>query len=543
MSNSTSFQIRSQELNTPIPNATAEIHSVSGESNFINANENGYIQFDPSITIALLIRCDGYTSRKVTNFSSKRIRLLPNSAIGYQDRISYRSGDKVEVYIHSPSSFRLTLVRHGFKKEKILKFEQQGPILQEADDSFDVVESGLNWKKSFTYEIPKDLASGLYSLCIEPTNPELNDHSIPMTIAEPIENKAVRSKLLVLASNTTWQSYNIWGGRSRYRNNQGDNPVNFIVSHSPFVKMVQIVGKFIPLYLKRFIVNLRRLKENDDPWKFKKLSIRRPFTNCGLEEKTPCRPFMNHLASGEWRVIAWLEREKIPFEYASCTDLERDSKLLENYKAVILSTHCEYWSKNMYDSLDKANQKGLWILNMSGNSIYREIEFFDDDSTRCVSLSFQRSHTDETELIGVRFDNLDYATAAPYRATSLQHWAFERCMLDVKNPIFGTHSLNQNVQLDHRRKYDPGRVGRSSGLIGSGASGWECDKRTSNSKKDFHLLAKGTNPKGGAEMVIREANSKRGAAFSASSVTFGGSLLIDYNCSQIVKNVILKSLR
>ena len=41
-------------------------------------------------------------------------------------------------------------------------------------------------------------------------------------------------------------------------------------------------------------------------------------------------------------------------------------------------------------------------------------------------------------------------------------------------------------------------------------------------------------------MVVRDPDGKHGLIFSASSITFGGTLLIDKNCSQIIKNVLNK---
>lgn len=56
------------------------------------------------------------------------------------------------------------------------------------------------------------------------------------------------------------------------------------------------------------------------------------------------------------------------------------------------------------------------------------------------------------------------------------------------------------------------------------------------------MIVKGLNPFGGAGMVIREASETRGGLFSASSITFSGSLLIDEVASRLVRNVIDRAL-
>ncbi len=98
-----------------------------------------------------------------------------------------------------------------------------------------------------------------------------------------------------------------------------------------------------------------------------------------------CRPFINHLGGAEWRVLAWLERENINYDVISGAELHNNPSLLKNYQALLLSTHSEYWTRKMYQGLKFYHeQKGLWVINISGNSIYREIEFYQDGSTKYV---------------------------------------------------------------------------------------------------------------------------------------------------------------
>jgi hypothetical protein len=49
------------------------------------------------------------------------------------------------------------------------------------------------------------------------------------------------------------------------------------------------------------------------------------------------------------------------------------------------------------------------------------------------------------------------------------------------------------------------------------------------------------NSRGGADMVVREPEGSRGGVFSASSITFTGSLLVDYVCSEITRTVLKKT--
>jgi len=108
-------------------------------------------------------------------------------------------------------------------------------------------------------------------------------------------------------------------------------------------------------------------------------------------------------------------------------------------------------------------------------------------------------------------------TAAPYRVIDANHWVFAGTGLHEGN-LFGEKSLHERI---------PG-----------GASGHETDKISRSSPAGTRMLAKGTNPNdGGAEMSIVE-QAGRGSVFSAGSITWVSSTLVDDAVSQITRNVL-----
>lgn len=486
----------------------------------------------------VIFKANGFMAKEFKGRVPRLVRLLNNCLIGYQEKLWFLPGEQVSVFAHSPASFSARLVRHGLTKEVIEELGQYDSQHQQVPDG-KFVETGLEWNKSFEYSIPYSATPGLYSILLESNGCE--PFAIPFIVSTPKGDYGKRSKCLVLASTNTWQSYNLWGGRSRYRNLEDGSVLDFRTQaqinrvNNPLLNKIK---SCFPSAIKNLIKRVMGTSSPSTTWMHNKMTIRRPFTNCQLEGNTPFEPFTNHLGGGEWRVLAWLEREGIEFDIVSGAELHNSPELLQHYHAVVLSTHCEYWSKKMYDALKNFHQdNGLWIVNLSGNSIYREIDFFDDGSTRCVSLLFARSCADETQLIGVRFTGNDYATCAPYKVVDSDHWVFQGASINLLAPFFGGLSLNQNTKKRYSR-YDPGRPGLPSGFRGMGASGWETDKLSKSTPGDFTLVAKGMNKDGGADMVVREPSGIRGGVFSASSVAFGGSLLIDDVCSTIVKNVL-----
>jgi N,N-dimethylformamidase len=120
-------------------------------------------------------------------------------------------------------------------------------------------------------------------------------------------------------------------------------------------------------------------------------------------------------------------------------------------------------------------------------------------------------------LLGVVYSETGIMTAAPYQVVDADHWVYDGTGLK-NGDIFGRDCQHERV---------PG-----------GASGHETDKRSPSSPKNTRLLAKGLNPdEGGAEMVIHEPGNGA-AVFSAGSICWPSSLLVDAAVSQITANVL-----
>lgn len=478
---------------------------------------------------------EGYISKSfnVDNVP-KVIRLLKDKLIGYQLGVTYYPGDTVRCHIHCSQMFTATLCRHGVNKEIVQQTNNLPPCIQcVPNDNF--VSEGLCWENNYTYTIPKEIKPGLFSLLLTSDNQE--PFAIPLVVCTKAD-KTSKNKLLVLVSTNNWLAYNFWGGRSRYRNNESGESRQFTGMKTFRTKVNRGLSRILSENQILFLQHLVGRGPKNEKWKFERLSIHRPITNCLLEGVDPREPFTNHLASGEWRLFAWLESQGHEYDVITGEALHNNREFLKDCSALIFSTHCEYWSREMFYAVKKYHEEnGLWIINVSGNTMYREVEIYKDGSLRCTSLRFTHSCEDETKLIGVRFSYHDYATAAPYKVTKPNHWIFDGIDGIGLTSVFGEASLNQNTK-NRLDRYDSGRPGEEYGLMGQGASGWETDKLSKTAPKDFTIVAKGLNKGGGADMVIREPSGTRGGVFSASSITFTGSLLIDKSASSIINNVI-----
>lgn len=63
-----------------------------------------------------------------------------------------------------------------------------------------------------------------------------------------------------------------------------------------------------------------------------------------LEGRSEC-----HVAPAEWRLLGWLERERIEYDTYAETQLHFGDLVLDDYKILIISAHPEYAPPN--DSL------------------------------------------------------------------------------------------------------------------------------------------------------------------------------------------------
>jgi N,N-dimethylformamidase len=459
------------------------------------------------------------------------IRLLEDQIAGYLDQLWSHPGDKMAVRVHAPRRYHATVFRHGLAKEVVAALGAFEPMAQQVPDTV-FNEQGPDWQAAFDLPTPEE--PGLYSILLED---ERDRTALPFIVSAT----ATRHELLVLPCVGTWQCYNLWGGRSRYRSNEDSAGGVSLKSGRVSIRhrFEEFAARILPSWIKVILKRLLGRQTLSDDWKYKRLTVRRPMSCSGLCDDNVMAPFTNHLAASDWRLLAWLEREGIGYDVAADIELDRAPELLDGRRAVILSSHSEYWSPAMYNAVHRFHTERLgWLVNLSGNTMFGCIEVFDDGSQRYIG-PLRETVADESLLTGGRVTNEDYATCAPYRVMADGHWALDG--VPAEEGMIGCLGLNRETPRTDQL-YDPARPAVASGLSGQGASGWETDKRTAATPSDMTMLAKGVNPKGGAEMMVREPEGSRGGMFSAGSITFVGSLLVDPGTSKLTRNVIERAL-
>jgi hypothetical protein len=254
-----------------------------------------------------------------------------------------------------------------------------------------------------------------------------------------------------------------------------------------------------------------------------------------IEGRSTC-----HVAPAEWRLFGWLERERFPYDLYAETQLHAGVLNLDQYKLLIISTHPEYWSHEMYYKVkDWVFKRGGKLMYLGGNGLNCDVKFLDNYTVVYRNGAhggapieelgkigkesrFDVYFESEANLLGVRCTETGIMTGAPYRVVDDSHWIFAGTGLK-KGDLFGEKCLHMRC---------PG-----------GASGHETDKMSPSSPPNTKLLAKGLNrDEGGAEIVYHET-AGGGAVYSVGSISYPASLPVDANISKITRNVVERFLR
>ncbi len=454
-----------------------------------------------------------------------RLRLLSDRLLGYVWPKWVKAGEPGEFRVHSTEPYLLGLYRLGLVQElerPLGWHDEHGPraTAQLLPDG-DFTQTGVGWNwQGYANPIPRQKVqaparSGLYYFQAE--TPSGRRFGFPWIVAPD----RPRAALAVLASNITWNAYNNFGGRSNYINPEG-------LPERPTLNARQDLSRYS---LPDGVV----YRGNPYP----PLSFDRPEPCNDLDrDERPLDPIKGrsacHLAPAEWRLLAWLEREGLDYDYHAETQLHAGELDLDAYRALVISTHPEYWTSAMYRAVkDWVVERGGRLIYLGGNGLNCEVELTEDNAAvyqngdarrlaeRGLESRFHARVESEANLLGVVFTEAGAMTGAPYRVIEPGHWALAGTGLS-KGDLLGKASLHERC---------PG-----------GASAHETDKISPHSPPGTRLLARGTNPDdGGADLSYYETPSQ-GAVFSAGSIAWPSSILVDKHVSRITANVIRRFL-
>ena len=457
-----------------------------------------------------------------------QFRLLADGLLGYAWPKWVRAGEPAEFRVHSIEAYKIDLWRYGWQKEHVAKigwFDEHGPLatMQITPDG-DYSQTGVEWNKhgygsrQHAQYVTAGARSGLYYFHARTESGRF--FSFPWIVAP----QQPRAKIAVLTSNITWNAYNSFGGRSNYIHADHLPPTPTVNArlelaryNDPEFGTWNATG-YAPLSFDR-PEPINHVPED--------VQITDP-----IEGRAAC-----HVAPAEWRLLGWMEREGLEYDLYAETQLHAGQLDLDAYRVLVISTHPEYWSSEMYRAVKSwVFERGGRLVYLGGNGLNCEVTFPDsatmiahngDNRALQSELAryesrFGKRQESEANLLGVVYTEAGVMTAAPYRVLAADHWALAGT--DLKNgDLFGQHSLHERI---------PG-----------GASGHETDKISPSSPSNVRRIAKGTNPdEGGADVVYFET-PRGGGVFSVGSICWPASLLVDEAVSRITANVLRRFSR
>ena len=411
---------------------------------------------------------------------------------GYYWPLSAAPGETLTFAVSSTATYQVTFMRYHRQADSnvgtpLATMTGLPAGVQTPPDS---AWKGCSWTPSFTFVIPADWTSGIYGA--ELSSPGSSTFRMSFVVKP---GPSLHGDFAVLANTNTWSAYNDWGGRSKYTST--------------------------PAHVLGF------LRPN-------------PYIHANGSGT-------NAMARAELWVLDWLAASGYHVDVYSDLDFHRGIPGLALYHGLILSTHPEYWSREMFDRLESYLDHGGSLLYIGGNGLYERVEFSPDAHTLTMFPEYfdgtrearRRSYyrnlnppRPERAVLGVAYRSDGYETWAPMQVLQAGHRFFQ-----------GTGVSN-------------GQSIGASGLNGGGASGYEMDTSIPGLAPDgvivsasgsddrgsppanLELLARGTNAGGyGADMTYY-AHPGGGGVFSGGALSFGGSLVIDPVLQQVVRNVL-----
>jgi hypothetical protein len=437
-----------------------------------------------------------------------RHRFLPHLCF-YSDAFSYAPGDSLRLYASAGSRCRAVASLRPlsgpdtaalFRSEVTLSFQ---PLPDSAS------QRGCGWQQSLAWRIPDEAPPGWYLAELRTPRRAWRQSIFIRPAAQ------AQRKVALILSTLTWNAYNPWGGQSLYTRNRAHR------------------------------VSFLRPQPLADPW---------------ISNSLENRQLYYQAANKDLYLARLLDSAGIAFDVYGEEDLQLRPGLLGGYKALLFSTHSEYWTPEMLAHLNRCLEGGSSALVLAGNVCAWVTQY--DSARREISVYKEnRNLWEEADSAGLRpwgteYDYLAFHTYAPYRVLSDSAWVFEGTGLK-QGDLFGLRSDTYDYTFMYGSPWEALRGLLNRGRMGA-ASGLEIDKTYAHTPANWITLASGINPPvegtgqvypdlglqwdqlGGADMGYY-VHPGGGMVFHASSMSFTGAIPHDPAIRRIILNAVWKA--
>jgi methionine-rich copper-binding protein CopC len=249
---------------------------------------------------------------------------------GFATDISVDQGQPIQFKITDTNlaPYRIDVYRMGYyggmgaRKVHTIPSSQTLRVIQPApirDSVTGLIDAG-NWSVAASWNVPSDATSGIYFARL--VREDIADSASYIIFI--VRDDDGQSDMLFQTSDSTWQAYNIWGGKSLYVG-------------SPRARMV---------------------------------SYNRPFTT-----RTDTFGGRDFVFGAEYPMVRWIEANGYDVSYFTNVDTARRGHELLEHKVFMSVGHDEYWSNEMRDAVTVARDTGVHLSFFSGNEMYWKVRW------------------------------------------------------------------------------------------------------------------------------------------------------------------------
>lgn len=320
---------------------------------------------------------------------------------GYASAMSVNTGSPINLHVTSRlGNYVVSVLRIGWYGGAGAREIYRTPTISGVDHlTPDWNGDGLvacNWPVATTLSTT-GWPTGYYLAALIPVSTGLAESYVPFVVRDDSSTASIVMQIPF----TTYQAYNLWGGKS--------------------------------LYLGR------------DGVKANKVSFDRPYhANGGTM----------FLFVGDHQMISWLERNNYPVSYVASSDTHESPALMNNRRVFLSVYHDEYWSQAMRNNLVSWVSAGKSMGMLSANNIYWRVRFEPNgsgDPTRVMacyknaatdpnksepSILFSEVGQNEAQIEGVEFASFGDVNA-PWVVTNAGHWIYSGTGLANGSQIAG----------------------------------------------------------------------------------------------------------
>ena len=392
---------------------------------------------------------------------------------GFATDISVNEGQTVNFKINDTAlaPYRMDIYRMGYYQgngarlvasigsNQTRAVSQPGPL---TNSSTGLVDCG-NWSVTASWAVPTDATSGIYFARV------VRDNGGASHIVFIVRNDASHSDVLLQTSDSTWQAYNDWGGKSLYDS-------------------LSAGGRAF------------------------KVSYNRPFN-------TRSGSMHDWVFSAEYPMVRWLESNGYDVTYFTDVDAARNGALIQNHQVYMSVGHDEYWSAEQRANIQAARDAGVNLAFFSGNESFWKTRW--ESSIDGSGTSYRTLVCYKETQANTPTDPLDPTTwtgtwadprfsppadgGAPQNALTGQLFTVNRGVNDIGSPItapstFAGLRFWRNTSV---AQLGPGQVA----TLGDSVLGYEWDEAVDNGFRPAGLITLSSTTQDGTQKFTDFGNT------------------------------------